>query len=768
VAAFVSNAGAVTQLGTIAGTAGNETGAAIAARGNQALLVWGDGANVRGAVFAAGAFGAVFDVAAGANVEKEPAVSGNAAGDYLVTFTETIAAGNDDIRGRLVSALGVPSGAAAFTIGGGAGAQIQPAAAFDGTNHIVAWNSGSNIFAARVSAAGALLDATPVTISAATNAQTLPDVACTATGCIIAWQDSRNAATSVRDVFGAAVTPALAITANDLLIAGAARAQDTPALAVGGTQYFATWADYRDLEYAYVRGARMTEAGAAVDMDGIVLATARARLQAPSAAQSATFTDVFMAESQSPDVNLVHVRFAPTGAQADNPPKVVSSAVGAQVTPAAAIVSGNSLVVWGDTRGVDRDIYAARVDLATGVVIDAMGIPVSTATADQFVPKLASAGDSALVVWQDRRNGAANGFDIYAAVIDGTGTVTVNDIAICTGAADQGGPAVAYDPANGAYLVVWTDPSGATVDIRGARVSTAGVLLDANCGAVISDAAGSQFGADVTFGSGRFMVVWEDRRNDAALGDIYGARVTAAGSLAVEDPMGIPIAQVAGSAQNAPSVAFGAAYGSQYLVAWTDARNAMATGTDIWGAQITAPTGAVATPFAISAAVGNEGSADVTTGTGNNPFNVVYNKQNTALGTVRMQMRRVALGVTGGQTCSQNSQCMSGFCADGRCCDSACGGNTITDCQACSVARGSVADGTCTIIPAGLQYICRDYAVRTDIPQCDVREYCDGESAACPPDLGQNAGLMCTRMNGTTGVCPAADASGAPHSCQSQ
>ena len=395
-----------------------------------------------------------------------------------------------------------------------------------------------------------------------------------------------------------------------------------------------------------------------------------------------------------------------------------------------------------------------------------MGIPVSTAAADQFVPKIASAGDSALVVWQDRRNGAANGFDIYAAVIDANGVVTVNDIAVCSGAGDQGGPAVAYDAVDGVYLVVWTDPSGATVDIRGARVSGAGVLLDANCGVPISDAAGSQFGADVTFGSGRFMVVWEDRRNDAALGDIYGARVTAAGAIVVEDPAGVPIAQVPETAQTAPSVAFGTAYAGSYLVAWTDARNAATTGTDIFGAQITATTGAAGPAFPISANTGNESSVDVTTGTGQNPFNVAYNKQNLALGTVRMQMRRVALGTVGGQPCSSGTQCESGFCADGRCCDAACGGSVTTDCQACSVARGSVADGTCTIIPAGLQYICRDYAVRTDTPQCDVREYCDGVSPACPADLGQHGGAACVKMNGTAGTCPAADASGAPHFCQ--
>ena len=44
-------------------------------------------------------------------------------------------------------------------------------------------------------------------------------------------------------------------------------------------------------------------------------------------------------------------------------------------------------------------------------------------------------------------------------------------------------------------------------------------------------------------------------------------------------------------------------------------------------------------------------------------------------------------------TCTMASQCATGFCVDGYCCNSACGGGVTTDCQACNVTG---AEGTCS------------------------------------------------------------------------
>ncbi len=88
--------------------------------------------------------------------------------------------------------------------------------------------------------------------------------------------------------------------------------------------------------------------------------------------------------------------------------------------------------------------------------------------------------------------------------------------------------------------------------------------------------------------------------------------------------------------------------------------------------------------------------------------------------------------------CTTNVQCSTGFCVDGVCCDSACGGGNVDDCMACSVFAGTSTDGTCG--PRVVGTVCRP---ATSGFGCDAPEMCDGSSAACPPDAPAVAGVEC-------------------------
>ncbi|MBM4373952.1 MAG: hypothetical protein FJ095_02630 [Deltaproteobacteria bacterium] len=83
---------------------------------------------------------------------------------------------------------------------------------------------------------------------------------------------------------------------------------------------------------------------------------------------------------------------------------------------------------------------------------------------------------------------------------------------------------------------------------------------------------------------------------------------------------------------------------------------------------------------------------------------------------------KVALG----KACTMGSQCASGFCADGVCCNAACNGG----CDACSVAAGAAVDGTCSVDAV---------TNATDAGACDA--VTASESCVGPP-------CMCD-MNGT-------------------
>ncbi|MEW6431281.1 MAG: hypothetical protein AB1730_07205 [Myxococcota bacterium] len=98
-----------------------------------------------------------------------------------------------------------------------------------------------------------------------------------------------------------------------------------------------------------------------------------------------------------------------------------------------------------------------------------------------------------------------------------------------------------------------------------------------------------------------------------------------------------------------------------------------------------------------------------------------------------------------GAPCGAAGECLSNFCADGVCCDTACGGA----CDACSVANGASANGTCTLL--GASRVCR-----AAVDSCDVEERCTGTSADCPPNGFASSGTSCGQTTyGNWSTCSA-------------
>jgi hypothetical protein len=759
-AARVSTTGTVTQLGKVAPAGALEIDPELAGNGTSALLVWDNGGNIRASLFNGTAFGGAISVTADAAVQSTPAVTAQPGGNYLIAYSEGAVA-TADLRGAFVTTAGVLSGAP-FTISAGAGRQYDPAAAFDGTNYIVVWtnNSGGiNLFGSRISAAGVVLDTRTegvvanvggVALASAAGNQELESLTCKIGSCALVWQEGRNTATTSFDIFAQllATTPALATSGPEIIVSQANRAQFVPAITTNNTDFLAVWQDSRDANTDTIFGARITAAGVVTDAAGVPLVRGNNRETAPAMGRAGTTFGVFWTDSRSFGTDIQLVRFA-GATKLDATARTVSNATFAQASPSVTMGAGNFFAVWQDSRnGIDRDIFGARV-AASGVLLDPGGKPIAVATGDQLVPQVATNGTVSLVTWQDRRSGK---LDIFGALVDNaTGNVTLADIVICDEAGDQDRPSLAFDPAANQFLVVWTDSRiPGDPNVFGARVSTAGAVLDPD-GVQISAAANGQFQPRVTTLGGTALVAWEDRRADTQ-GDIFGARVTIGPALTVLDPAGFSISGTAAGVQTHPTLS---ALSGSFLVAWTDGRNINTTGTDIFGQQV-GTSGVLNGPaFEISADVQDE-DQPVLSDALTNVTRIAYTRERPDLQTIRVQSRTIGASSGTGQTCSNNSQCSTGFCVDSRCCDTACGGNNRGDCQACRASLTGGVDGTCSFIPP--TSICRNYANTF----CDLREFCTGNSAECPEDIGRNQGLVCNSTTGT--VCPANGPPG-PHGC---
>ena len=94
--------------------------------------------------------------------------------------------------------------------------------------------------------------------------------------------------------------------------------------------------------------------------------------------------------------------------------------------------------------------------------------------------------------------------------------------------------------------------------------------------------------------------------------------------------------------------------------------------------------------------------------------------------------------------CTSNSQCSSGFCVGGVCCNSAC----TNQCQACNLP-GSI--GTCTAKTNGSG--CDDANLCTQLDTCQAGSCVGGDAKVCPPVDTCRPSATC---NTTTGLCPVA------------
>jgi hypothetical protein len=299
-------------------------------------------------------------------------------------------------------------------------------------------------------------------------------------------------------------------------------------------------------------------------------------------------------------------------------PVLTPAVNGNQTEPqiAYSALAGTHLIVWTDPRNASSDVYAARFLSGSGSVIEQGGVQISDsndpegsahaafATQSWAVvwqstlagasevrvrrvypdltyldpgpfaltdgpavfeskPRVLGLGTNFLVAWEDDRNSAVTGLDLFGRVMPDFGNVAGQPgLPISTSPFGQlYVDGVVLSPSTIAY--VWEDDRlGPNVDSNIWRNLYNGSLAPLAAGeAAVTLAAANQQRPRVAGGSSGALVIWQDRRS-GPIGSTFGARLDANG--AVRDAGGFPLLAFN---QNAIEHAVAKGPNNDYLVA---------------------------------------------------------------------------------------------------------------------------------------------------------------------------------------------------------
>lgn len=414
-----------------------------------------------------------------------------------------------------------------------------PDVAFDGTSFLVAWlntdAANNNIWARAFTPATAQPIGAAFAVTSSNDVVSRPAIAWNGNRYLLAWRTFRAA-----PLVGALVTASPATvtpnTTTGISLTSSAVAPEDPAVAAfgtsgGGTSFLVSWR-----EGAALRGTRLSNAGAVTDSPSLLLASGTGTRSLPTVGATSAGAVLAWEDSRTVAPDIWARSVSTTGATGTE--ALLSTLPPTQVLPAVGYGASTYLVVWQDGRNdVSGDIYGARVD-QQGVVLDANAIPISTAPGRQASPDVTfvSAGNHFLVTWTDGRDGGSN---ILGARVTPAGAVLDSaGLVICDAPSSQDHPAVASNGSSA--LVTWDDLRNGNVDIFGTLVfPDSSVSPGPSVGLQINAGVSRQQNPAVAWNGLHYLVAWEDERSVTNFPDIYAARV--AGDGTVLDSQGLVV-----------------------------------------------------------------------------------------------------------------------------------------------------------------------------------------------------------------------------------
>ncbi len=428
------------------------------------------------------------------------------------------------------------------------GYQQSPTVVSDGSGGaIIAWTNG-HIYAQHVNASGLVQWGTyGAAICTATGFQTAPTIVSDGSnGAIITWMDYRNG--SDYDIYAQRVNASGAIqwTPDGVAICTATGDQDSPTIASddsGGA--IITWYDYRNTTDYNIFAQRVIISGTVQwDSNGVAICTAAGAQYTPTIISDGSRGAIIAwsdDRSANYDIYARHVsangvaQWAPNGVP-------ICTATGDQYYPTlVSDGSGGAIITWEDGRGTDWDIYAQRVNASGAAQWTPDGVAICTATDVQYYPTLVSDGSGgAIITWWDYRSGSS--YNVYAQRVNSDSTVAwaANGVAICTETGDHSSPnastlAIASDGSSGA-IITWQDyRNGSDYDIYAQLANASGAVQYPDSGVAISTATGDQTVPTlVSDGSGGAIITWQDARSSSGYYAIYAQHLGSDGALPIQ------------------------------------------------------------------------------------------------------------------------------------------------------------------------------------------------------------------------------------------
>jgi len=303
-------------------------------------------------------------------------------------------------------------------------------------------------------------------------------------GAIAVWQDNRPGSTSVADVFAQRVNGSGVVQwANDGVAVCTATNKQVNARITGdgsGGAIFA-WTDMRDNSTYAVYAQRINSAGVPQWTADGVLAGSDIGAENTAALTSDNAGGAIVTwHSDTDGDNDIYAQRINNGVIQWNIGGVsVCAAIEQQSYPQiTADGSGGAIVAWQDLRNtvsfIDEDIYAQRINSAGASLWTPNGNLVCAETAQSLQPQTISDGASgAVIVWTDTR---FMDYNLYAQRVNAAGTrLWASDGAILILAASgQTGPSPVTDGAGG-VIAAWNDTRSGNFDVYANRITGGGI-----------------------------------------------------------------------------------------------------------------------------------------------------------------------------------------------------------------------------------------------------------------------------------------------------